>query len=92
MTTLAICVDDFEEVLIRKYAKLEGKGFLDFVRDAVIEKIEGQEDLKALRTAVAEDDGTLHSRAGSHGTGLVGGLSRGRVRGHFSRILCVVYR
>ena len=61
MTTLAIYVDDFGEVLIRKYAKLEGKGVLDFVRDAVIEKIEGQEDLKALRTAVAEDDGTRYT-------------------------------
>ena len=76
MTTLAICVDDFEETLIREHARLEGKGVLDFVRDAVIEKIEDQEDLKALCTAVAEDDGTLHSRAGSHGTGLVDGLSR----------------
>ena len=92
MTTLTICVYNVEEALIRKYAKLEGKDVLDFVRDAVIEKIEDQEDLKALCTAVAEDDGTLHSRAGSHGTGLVGGLSRGRVRGHFSRILCVAYR
>ena len=58
MTTLAICVDDFEGALIRKYAKLKGKDVLDFVRDAVIEKIEDQEDLKALRMAIAEDDGT----------------------------------
>ena len=76
MTTLAICVDNFEEAIIREHARLEGKGVLDFVCDAVFEKIEDQEDLKALRTAVAEDDGTLHSRAGCHGTGLVGGLSR----------------
>ncbi|MBR3327511.1 MAG: hypothetical protein IKG22_09360 [Atopobiaceae bacterium] len=34
---------------------------VDGIRDAVFEKIEDQEDLAALRSAIAEDDGTRYS-------------------------------
>jgi len=61
MTTLAICVYNFEEALIREHARLEGKSVSDFIRDAVIEKIEDQEDAEALRMAIAEDDGTRYT-------------------------------
>ena len=34
---------------------------VDGIYDAVFEKIEDQEDLAALRSAIAEDDGTRYS-------------------------------
>ena len=36
---------------------------LRFIRDAVFEKIETQDDLAALRAAVEEDDGTRYTHA-----------------------------
>ena len=56
-------VDDVDASVVRKYAKFEGKTISDFIRDAVFEKIEDQEDLAALRAAVAEDDGERYSQA-----------------------------
>ena len=41
----------------------EGKTISDFIRDAVFEKIETQDDLAALRAAVEEDDGTRYTHA-----------------------------
>ena len=63
MTTLTMRVDDVYASVVRKYAKFEGKTISDFIRDAVFEKIEDQEDLAALRAAVAEDDGERYSQA-----------------------------
>ncbi|WP_294379362.1 type II toxin-antitoxin system RelB family antitoxin [uncultured Senegalimassilia sp.] len=63
MTTLTMRVDDIDASVVRKYAKFEGKTISDFIRDAVFEKIEDQEDLAALRAAVAEDDGERYSQA-----------------------------
>ncbi|WP_294361314.1 type II toxin-antitoxin system RelB family antitoxin [uncultured Senegalimassilia sp.] len=63
MTTLTMRVDDVDASVVRKYAKFEGKTISDFIRDAVFEKIEDQEDLAALRAAVAEDDGERYSQA-----------------------------
>ena len=54
-------VDDVDAAIVRKYAKFEGKTISDFIRDAVFEKIEDQEDLAMLRSAIAEDDGTRYS-------------------------------
>ena len=54
-------VDDADAVIVRKYASFEGKTISDFIRDAVFEKIEDQEDLETLRAATAEDDGTRYS-------------------------------
>lgn len=63
MTTLTMRVDDVDASVVRKYAKFEGKTISDFIRDAVFEKIEDQEDLAALRAAVAQDDGERYSQA-----------------------------
>ena len=63
MTTLTMRVDDVDASVVRKYAKFEGKTISDFIRDAVFEKIEDQEDFAALRAAVAEDDGERYSQA-----------------------------
>lgn len=63
MATLTMRVDDVDASVVRKYAKFEGKTISDFIRDAVFEKIEDQEDLAALRAAVAEDDGERYSQA-----------------------------
>ena len=46
---------------MRKYAEFEGKTISDFVRDAVFEKIEDQQDLATLREAVAADNGVRHT-------------------------------
>ena len=61
MSTMTMRVDDVDAAIVRKYAKFEGKIISDFIRDAVFEKIEDQEDLATLRAAVAEDDGTRYS-------------------------------
>ena len=63
MTTLTMRVDDVDASVVRKYAKFEGKTISDFIRDAVFEKIEDQEDLAALHAAVAQDDGERYSQA-----------------------------
>ena len=61
MSTMTMRIDDADAAIIRKYAKFEGKTISDFIRDAVFEKIEDQEDLETLRVAIAEDDGTRYS-------------------------------
>lgn len=61
MSTMTMRIDDADAALIRKYASFEGKTISDFIRDAVFEKIENQEDLAALRACIAEDDGTRYS-------------------------------
>ena len=61
MATMTMRVDDADAAIVRKYAKFEGVTISDFIRDAVFSKIEDQEDLAALRAAIAEDDGTRYS-------------------------------
>lgn len=61
MSTLTMRIDDVDAAVVRKYAMFEGKTISDFIRDAVFEKIEDQEDLKALRSAIAEDDGMRYA-------------------------------
>lgn len=61
MTTITMRMNDIDAEMVRKYARFEGKTISDFVRDAVFEVIEDKEDLAALRTAIAEDDGTRYS-------------------------------
>ena len=58
MATMTMRVDDVDARIVRKYAAFEGKTISDFMRDAIFEKIEDEEDLATLRAAVAEDDGT----------------------------------
>ena len=61
MATMTMRVDDADAAIVRKYAKFEGVTISEFIRDAVFAKIEDQEDLAALRAAIAEDDGTRYS-------------------------------
>ena len=61
MATMTMRVDDADALLVRKYAAFEGKTISDFIRDAVFERIEDQDDLSVLRAAIAEDDGTRYS-------------------------------
>lgn len=62
MATMTVRMSDKDAELVRRYARFEGKGISDFIRDAVFEQIEDQEDLEALRQAIAEDDGTRYSQ------------------------------
>ena len=61
MATMTMRIDDADAAVVRKYARFEGKTISDFIRDAVLEKIADQQDLAALRSAIAEDDGTRYS-------------------------------
>ncbi len=58
MATMTMRINDGDALVVRKYAAFEGKTISDFIRDAVFEKIEDEEDLATLRAAVANDDGT----------------------------------
>lgn len=61
MPTLTMRLDETDAAIVRKFAEFEGKTISDFVRDAVFEKIEDQQDLATLREAVAADNGVRHS-------------------------------
>ncbi|MCL2525740.1 MAG: DUF6290 family protein [Coriobacteriia bacterium] len=50
-----------EKSWIQKYADFQGKSFSDVVRDAVLEKIEDEADLRAYDVALASNDGTSYS-------------------------------
>jgi uncharacterized protein (DUF1778 family) len=56
-------VDDEDAAVIRRYAKFQNKSISDFIRDAVLERIEDEEDLATLRQVLAEDDGRRYSQA-----------------------------
>lgn len=61
MPTLTMRLDETDAAIVRKFAEFEGKTISDFVRDAVFEKIEDQQDLTTLREAIAADNGVRHS-------------------------------
>ena len=61
MPTMTMRLDETDAEGVRKYAEFEGKTISDFVRDAVFEKIEDQQDLATLREAIAADNGVRHS-------------------------------
>lgn len=61
MSTMTMRISDADADIVRKYAQFEGKTISDFIRDAVFEKIEDQEDLETLRAAIAEDDGVRYT-------------------------------
>ena len=61
MTTMTMRLDNADAQLVRKYAEFEGKSISDFIRDAVFERIEDQEDLATLRAAIAADDGVRYT-------------------------------
>ena len=56
MPTMTMRLDETDAEIVRKYAEFEGKTISDFVRDAVFEKIEDQQDLATLREAIAADN------------------------------------
>lgn len=61
MPTMTMRLDETDAEVVRKYAEFEGKTISDFVRDAVFEKIEDQQDLATLRETIAADNGVRHS-------------------------------
>ena len=61
MPTMTMRLDETDAAVVRKYAELEGKTISDFIRDAVFEKIEDQQDLATLREAIAVDDGVRYT-------------------------------
>ena len=63
MSTMTMRIDEEDAAIVRKYAEFEGKTISDFIRDAVFEKIEDQQDLDALRAAVADDNGERRTHA-----------------------------
>ena len=58
MATMTMRLDDDEAAVVRRYAEFSGVTISDFIRTAVMEKIEDQQDLATLTQALAEDDGT----------------------------------
>lgn len=63
MSTMTLRLNDPDVELVRRYAEFEGKSISDFIRDAVFEKIEDQDDLQVLREAIASDDGRRFNHA-----------------------------
>ena len=61
MPTMTMRLDETDAEVVRKYAEFEGKTISDFIREAVFEKIEDQQDLATLREAIAVDDGVRYT-------------------------------
>ena len=61
MPTMTMRLDETDAEVVRKYAEFEGKTISGFIRDAVFEKIEDQQDLATLREAIAVDDGVRYT-------------------------------
>ena len=61
MPTMTMRLDETDAEVVRKYAEFEGKTISDFIRDAVFEKIEDQQDLATLREAIAVDNGVRYT-------------------------------
>ncbi len=52
--TVSVRLSEKDELLIKKYAELNNISLSDLIRNAVIEKIENEYDLKAYEKAVEE--------------------------------------
>ncbi|MBZ5947940.1 CopG family transcriptional regulator [Leuconostoc gelidum subsp. aenigmaticum] len=63
MTTMTLRINQDDSELIKKFAATHDLSLSDFARQAMIEKIEDDYDLAALRQAMAEDDGTRYTLA-----------------------------
>ena len=61
MPTMTLRLDETDAAIVRKFAEFEGKTISDFVRDAVFERIEDQQDLATLREAIVVDNGVRHT-------------------------------
>jgi RHH-type rel operon transcriptional repressor/antitoxin RelB len=62
MTTMTLRIDDDDAEIVRRYARFEGKSISEFIREAVFEKIEDEQDLSELREAIAADDGERYTQ------------------------------
>ena len=51
---ISVKLNDQDEILIKKYAKLNNISLSDFIRNAVIEKIENEIDLRAYKKSIEE--------------------------------------
>ena len=61
MPTMTMRLDETDAEVVCKYAEFEGKTISDFIRDAVFEKIEDQQDLATLREAITTDNGVRYT-------------------------------
>ena len=61
MATMTMRLDETDAAIVRKFAEFEEKAISNFVRDAVFEKIEDQQDLATLREALAADNGVRYT-------------------------------
>ena len=57
MAAVTLWFDDTDAAIVQRYANLEGKTVSEFVRDAVIDKIENEQYLATLHAALVDDDG-----------------------------------
>jgi len=60
-TTISLRVNQEDATLFKQYAKFHGQTISDFVKSAVLEKIEDEYDIAVLRQAIAEDDGVRYT-------------------------------
>lgn len=61
MSATAIRFDDGEKDWIQSYASVLGMSFSEFVRNAALDKVEEEADIKAYNEALMEDDDTRYS-------------------------------
>ena len=61
MTTLTLNTTTYQDNLIAEYLKEHNTKLEDLVTSLLLEKLEDEADLKALKKAKAEDDGTRYS-------------------------------
>lgn len=54
MTTISLRLSDADSMLIKKYAELNGISVSDLVRQAVMDRIETEYDLRAYERAIEE--------------------------------------
>ncbi|VEI13075.1 type II toxin-antitoxin system RelB family antitoxin [Trueperella bialowiezensis] len=61
MATMTVRMSEQDAELVRRFAQFEGVTISDFVRNAILEKIEDAYDLQELREAIAQDNGERFS-------------------------------
>lgn len=61
MATITIDITEQDASLCRRFAEREGKTVAEFVRDALVERLEDLEDADLLEDAIAHDDGTRYT-------------------------------
>lgn len=61
MTTITLNTTAYQDTLIAEYLKEHNTSLENLVTEILLEKLEDEADLKALRQAQAEDDGVRYS-------------------------------